>query len=170
VKATRLLAIKLPNGRETLIDFPFAFLCQHAWYVSNSGYVVRSLSGQSVALHREIMGLVHGRELSKDEVVDHINHDTLDNRTCNLRTASRSENQYNRIPIRETKSGFKGVSFHRSSEKWQAMIGLGGKTHHLGIFHNIHEAAASYDQAAIKHYGRFAKTNFPLSAYPEASS
>src|SRR5699024_9227123 len=56
-------------------------------------------------LHRFIMNLPEG----DDRVVDHINHNTLDNRKCNLNAVSVHENQQNRLGARKgSKSGVRG--------------------------------------------------------------
>ena len=44
---------------------------------------------------------------------------------------------------------------------WRARLGVGGKRLHLGTFETATEAAIAYDLAAVKHYGEFARVNFP---------
>ena len=64
---------------------------------------------KDVRLHRLIMGCTTG----DGKVVDHINHDTLDNRKNNLRVTTPAGNVRNsRISIRNT-SGYKGVSYYK---------------------------------------------------------
>ena len=54
------------------------------------------------------------------EEVDHINGDKKDNRWSNLRLASHAENNQNK-PLSTSKntSGIKGVSFHKTTGRWQ---------------------------------------------------
>src|SRR3990167_8879798 len=47
---------------------------------------------RTIPMHRQLMGLKRGERL----VVDHINHDWLDNRKANLRVCTRAENMQNR--------------------------------------------------------------------------
>lgn len=93
--------------------------------------------------------------------VDHINGDKLDNREANLRFCINAENCRNRRRRAGNSSGFKGVSFKRSNSKYQAAIGVDGKTIYLGLFEDPREAARAYDAAAILHHGRFALLNLP---------
>jgi hypothetical protein len=93
-------------------------------------------------------------------LTDHINHILLDNRKCNLRPASYSQNGRNRVSNKNSSSIFKGVHWSKKDNKWKASIKLFGKQTHLGYFSLEEEAAKAYDQAAIGLYGEFAKTNF----------
>ena len=49
-------------------------------------------------VHRLIWRMVTGEDPGEDLVIDHINHDSLDNRWINLRCVTRSENNLNRKP------------------------------------------------------------------------
>ena len=96
--------------------------------------------------------------------IDHINGNTLDNRKCNLRLATASENCRNRVRMSTNKSGYMGVHFDkhaRPSGKWRACIWVNGKNIHLGYFLVAEDAARCRDTAAVKYYGVFAKLNFP---------
>ena len=91
--------------------------------------------------------------------IDHINRDSLDDRWVNLREASNSQNNANKLKQRNSTSGFKGVFRDRrkSTKPWYAQI----KHRSLGAFATAEEAAAAYDAAAAKMYGEFAGLNFP---------
>lgn len=79
---------------------------------------------RTTSLHRFIM------DEPKGFVVDHINHDTLDNTYPNLRVVSQSVNALNRKNAGVTK--YKG--------KWQAKFTFKGKVYHLGYFDTEEEA------------------------------
>lgn len=102
-------------------------------------------------MHRLIMNA------QKGEQVDHINHDTLDNRKSELRFCSYAQNQYNQGRRSNNTSGCKGVSLHKPSGKWQAQIALNGKTIHLGLFATKEEAYTAYCNAALELHGEFSK-------------
>lgn len=93
--------------------------------------------------------------------VDHVNGNGLDNRRGNLRLATASTNGANRGPQRNNTSGFKGVHQNRSTGRWIAQLGVGGRRLRLGTFDTAIEAALIYDAAAREHFGEFARLNFP---------
>jgi hypothetical protein len=96
--------------------------------------------------------------------VDHINHNGLDNRKANLRTATRRQNSYNRIHFRKNPySKYKGVSFKKRTKKWNVQIRYDGQSRFIGSFDSEIEAAKAYDKDAKKHHGEFAVLNFPDS-------
>ena len=67
-------------------------------------------------LHRFIMNL---SDSDTDKVVDHINHNTLDNRKANLNIVGICENQQNRLGARKNnKSGIRGVSWDSKNQDW----------------------------------------------------
>jgi len=102
-------------------------------------------------LHRLIM------DTPKELVVDHINHNTLDNRKCNLRNVTTRENLSNQKRKSECSSQCVGVSWDKQKKKWKAHIAINGKKKHLGYFTNELQAAEAYLQAKIKSF----KGGFP---------
>jgi hypothetical protein len=110
---------------------------------------------REVQMHRVVMGEPEG-------FVDHRNGDGLNNLRDNLRPATPVENMQNSRLSRRNKSGYKGVSFHRATQKWQAAIRVEGRNYGLGSSFPTPEAAAlAYDKAARQHFGAFAALNFP---------
>lgn len=108
---------------------------------------------RSVYLHRFIA------DAGPDVVVDHENQDGLDCRRCNLRVASKAQNQWNRKPKRNTRTGLKGVNIHRASGRWQARIRIDNKVHSLGYHATPELAHAAYCEAAKRLHGEFARTS-----------
>ena len=94
--------------------------------------------------------------------VDHVNHDTLDNRKYNLRAGPQSMNQQNTRRKLNNKSGYKGVNVSSGNrrKKFQAEIRVNGKATFLGRFEKADDAARAYDEAARLHFGANAHTNF----------
>lgn len=118
-------------------------------------YAMAKVDGRTAYMHRLILGL-SGRNTQ----TDHINHNGIDNRRCNLRIVTPQQNQQNRQSRKGT-SQFKGVSWHKNAGKWQAHIRFQGKLRHLGLFDVEREAAEVYDGAALMLFGSFACLNFP---------
>lgn len=87
--------------------------------------------------------------------IDHIDRNGLNNQKSNLRVATFSENAINRAPIK----GFKYKGVHRHGKRFTSAIGHSGGKIYLGIFNSEIEAAAAYNEAAIKYFGEFAYLN-----------
>lgn len=95
------------------------------------------------------------------QVVDHINHDGLDNRRSNLRLCSNVENMRNRAGAPSLNlSGFLGVET-REGGRFRACLWKNGKRLIVGSFGTPEEAARARDEAAKVHFGEFAALNFP---------
>lgn len=94
--------------------------------------------------------------------IDHINGRRWDNRKCNLRICDDSQNNANRRPCSNNKSGYKGVRFNsKKGRKYVVEIRKSGKYTYLGSFACPIEAARAYDKAARELHGEFAWLNFP---------
>jgi hypothetical protein len=114
----------------------------------------------TISMHRYLLDAHAG------QIVDHRDHDTLNNRRDNIRVCSPSESIQNRRKQTNNTSGFIGVSWHKASGKWTAEIHADGKRLHLGLFNDKLEAVLSRDEAAKRLHGEFAVLNFiyrPLS-------
>lgn len=152
--------IKITQGKIALVDDDmFEFLNQWKWVAlrgKNTWYAWRSEGGHSgrktFHMHRIIINAPEGMQ------VDHANGDGLDNRRENLRLCTNSQNQHNTRKRKDNTVGFKGVI--KDGRKYIAVIHVEGETFRLGSFYDPKEAAHAYDEAAKKHYGDFAKTNF----------
>lgn len=106
---------------------------------------------KTVFMHRLLLNF-------PDAEVDHINRDTLDNRRCNLRPCTKSQNEANKRK-QQRKVGFRGVYLNWS--RWRARIRCNGVRYCLGTFSSAEEAAKAYDAKARELFGEFAATNFP---------
>jgi hypothetical protein len=110
-------------------------------------------SSHSIQLHRFILGVTDSTIL-----VDHWNHDGLDNQKDNLRLATLSQNGGNRVLNKNSTTGFKGVRKHNG--KYEArIVNQHGKRISLGHFADPVTAALVYGAAATKKYGEFALCN-----------
>lgn len=112
-----------------------------AW--TGKGYV-------NIHLHREIMNCPSGM------LIDHIDHNTLNNLRSNLRICTKAENMRNRPgPQRNSTSGYRGVYWHKAAGKWMAKIKMNGRNIYLGLFHDKENAKQAYIAANRKYFGKF---------------
>ncbi len=154
--------ITLTQGLIAFVDDEdYKELTVHKWRViwqprQQAFSAVRADGRQIIRMHRQIMEAQPGQD------VDHINHNTLDNRRENLRICTHAENMRNmrNQRLRNGTSIYKGVSWYKQSCKWRAKITMKGHQYHLGHFTNEYDAALAYDTAARKMFGEFALTNF----------
>jgi hypothetical protein len=75
-----------------------------------------------------------------DQVIDHINNNSYDNRIENLRVCTLSQNVYNSKKFKNNTSGVKGVSWCIQKNKWRARLILDKKEIHVGFFNNLEDA------------------------------
>jgi hypothetical protein len=103
-------------------------------------------------LHRLIMNVKNPRIK-----VDHINHNTLDNRKTNLRLCSNSNNNRNRERKNSNnKSGYRNVCWLKKYNKWCDQLQINGKNTILGKFDDVDEAGTFAEQMRQKYYGEYA--------------
>jgi hypothetical protein len=116
--------------------------------------------------HRLAM-IISGVEVPEGMDIDHENRDPTDNRLCNLRVASRSQNVANGgLKDKKPSGGYLGVYTRKGTSKYVAFIASRKtKKSHTGYFDDPKEAAMQRDVWAIKMHGEFATLNFPRSLY-----
>lgn len=89
--------------------------------------------------------------------IDHMNHDFLDNRKCNLRECTQKDNNRNMIIRRNNTSGYQGVCWDKSKNKWMAKIKINHKDIFLGRYDNKELAYRVYNDRAKKNMENFIK-------------
>jgi hypothetical protein len=150
--------IPLTRGQFAIVDAEdYPHLSRFTWFAEDAYktyYAVRKENGKSIKMHRQITS-------APDHlVVDHIDHNGLNNQKSNLRLATFTQNCRNQRRLSHKTSRYKGVHWHKGSKKWSAQITCDNKTHHLGYFTSQIDAAKAYDKAAAKFHGDFAHLNF----------
>lgn len=154
-----MIEIPLTQGQLALIDDEdFELVSQYKWRANfnsklKSFYALTDIRNNgeriTILMHRLIT------DAPKGKVVDHINHNTLDNRKLNLRVCSQSENMMNSRKHIVNTSGYKGVSWYKQTKKWTAQIRIKGKNTGLGYFESPEKAYEAYCNAARIHHGEF---------------
>ena len=158
--------IPLTRGKYAIVDpEDYCSLIEYKWYPCRSGGTFYARRGRrrdddssdfSTQMHRHIIKAPPGM------VIDHINHNGLDNRKANLRIATQRQNSRNCRKLKKASSKYKGVCWHKQFKKWHARIVVNRRQISLGCFNNEIHAAKTYDNAAKKYHGEFASLNFPL--------
>jgi len=152
--------IKLYSGEHVLVDKEdYDELNKYVWRKANgrgTTYAYRNEKERPgifkrVMMHRAIM------KTPKGLVVDHVNHNGLDNRKCNLRNCTYTENLLNSNKKIMASSGYMGV--HKLRDKWMARIQFENITYRLGYFKNKVDAAMAYNEKAREFFGKYARLN-----------
>lgn len=120
----------------------------------SQGYIRISIGGKNYLAHRLAWLYVYG-EFPKD-CTDHINCIGRDNRICNLREATNQENQCNKPANKNNKSGYKGVCWNKTNNKFVAQIKINNKQVRIGQFDCPKEAHKAYCEAADELHKEFA--------------
>ncbi len=147
---------KYPNTLAQVDDSDYDWLNQWKWTATACTeriYVRRVVGGKMLSMHRFIMNP------PKDMVVDHIDGNTMNNQRGNLRVCGQVQNLWNQRRHVSESSKYKGVSFHKTKNKFQSRISVNGKLIHLGTFGSEIDAAMAHDEAAKKYHGEFAVLN-----------
>ena len=157
--------IPLTQGKFAIVDDDmFDYLNQWKWCVSKMGhwcYATRSVrkngKNKLILMHRQILKAKLG------QIIDHKNHNSLDNRIENLRFCSNSQNFQNSVKRENCSSKYKGVTWCKRKNKWLSLItkpNTNSQSQYIGYFGSEIKAAKAYDKAAKKYFGEFANFNF----------
>ena len=144
---------KVVNGKEFIFDKDdYKLVSQYIWHIFI--YVENRNKNKVIRLHRLLFGLENS-----DIQVDHVNHNKLDNRRCNLRLCTNQQNRFNERKRKNKTSIYKGVSWNKKYERWGSRITYNGKEYHLGYFISEQDAGLAYNKKAIELFGEFAWLN-----------
>lgn len=124
-----------------------------AGWQTHRGYWMVKLCGGKFLAHRVIWAITHDEW--PEEQIDHINGDPSDNRIENLRIANQSQNNWNRPIFRNNTTGFPGVTYEPSRNKYKAAIRIDGKPKNLGRFDSAEEASEAYQRECVRTRGEF---------------
>jgi len=123
--------------------------------LNKDGYIKVSIDQKKIFAHRVIFLMHHGY---LPEEVDHINGNRSDNRIENLRASTKVENHYNEKIRSNNKSGVKGVSWHKASQKWQVIVTACKRKISMGLFNDFELAELVAHEARAKFHGKFANS------------
>jgi hypothetical protein len=156
--------IPLYNAKGLVTDYSivdkndYEELLKGNWYKDINGYAAGSINEYKGTLHKY---LIKKYNIPEKDVIDHKNHNRLDNRLDNLRTVSFSQNSQNRdkISSKKTTSKYIGVCKTKNDTQWRMSIRIENNKK-LTYFFDIEEHAAyCYDLLAVQIHGPEAKIN-----------
>lgn len=146
--------IPLRNKDGLIVDFAFVSkedynnVMKYKWYKTHEGYAISKKA--RTTMHQLILG-----KSKEGYVIDHINHNKLDNRRNNIFFNTIDGNCQNKVKSKKTSSKYLGVSWNTERKKWCAASGR----KFLGHFTDEKEAAIKYDTYVLLKYGKHASTN-----------
>lgn len=148
---------------DRVINFPYTWSAKYdpdleQYYVEATVHrkLIEEGYSKAMKLHKFVMNV------NNDRVVDHINHDTLDNTKANLRVISHSNNSTNRKSRNSNnKSGYRNVCWSKNENKWIVQLQINKKNKILGRFdyEDLDKAGQFAEEMRQKYYGEFAGKN-----------
>lgn len=124
---------------------PITYARRYTWF--NGKYT-------AILMHRIVLCI-----FKKDEHGDHISGNTMDNRKCNLRKSTHTQNMQNRAKLTKVScSWYQGVSYKESKKRWVACISVDKKQKQTFCDSELN-AAREYNRMAILYRGEFARIN-----------
>jgi hypothetical protein len=155
------MEVHLRGGLTAFVDDDdYERVAMHKWYAyaeRRSRREVWYVRGDSAAdrqlMHRFLLNAPKGTP------VDHRDGNGLNNTRQNIRLCSATQNIANRGPMATNTSGFKGVTLHKGTGKWQAQVQVGGRCVYLGLYVSPDLAhAESYERVAASFFPGFSRT------------
>lgn len=113
------------------------------------GYSRGHVRGNMLYAHRIAWAMIYGDWPAGE--IDHINGDPADNKICNLRSVTKSQNMRNQKRHKSNTSGATGVHWNKHRRRWVARILHEKKIKHVGSFHKLEDAMRARRQAEEKY-------------------
>jgi hypothetical protein len=132
-------------------------IIKYKWHKTGNNYCMSNVD--NYLLHRIIM------DAEKDDVVDHIDRNTFDNRKFNLRLTNKQKNCFNSNIYKNNASGIIGVSFNNEKNKWKSYITINNKQKSLGYYDDINEATIARLVAEYQYFGSFSPQRHLFKQY-----
>jgi hypothetical protein len=137
------------DGDEAIVDLSdLRLISHHNWYCDQNGYAISWCvkTERTISMARLILKAPKGKQ------IDHKNFNRLDNRRCNIRLCTQTQNLQNRRGRSAT--GFKGVE--KGKYGYSARIRHNGQREYLGHFKRVEMASQAYNEKALEYHGEFA--------------
>lgn len=164
------MVLRTKSGHTILFDVEdFELLSQYTWTATynskrTSYYActtIKKADGKrtTMSMHRLLMDMRY--DLTHQ--VDHKNHNGLDNRRCNLRKCTRSQNQWNRRKAKNNTTGFSGVWWDQKLNMFRGSVNCKGKRYFTSYCTTARKAAKLRDELAKKLHSEFFKPSLEVT-------
>jgi hypothetical protein len=151
-RINQLVSIDFETGVLTWIDNyqrPDLIGKRAGWL--NEGYWRVSIDGHSYYCCQIVWFVGHG--IWPDKTLDHIDLDKANDALSNLRLATKGQNCLNSKLSSRNTSGFRGVSFCNTTQRWRSSIRINGREKNLGRYDTPEEAHEAWKAAAASAFG-----------------
>lgn len=143
------------NDYDLVIQFKwFIYRCTFKGKKARTFYAIARIKNVMTRMHRLIMD-AHNPKI----LIDHKDHNGLNNQRDNLRLANAKQNQFNMRPHVNNKTGFKGVSYHKGDKMYMVFMKVNDKNTYFGSYKTPVDAAKRYNELARQYHGEFAYQN-----------
>lgn len=145
------------TNKEFYFDLDDYDLIKDETWIEVRGYILSTR--YNIPMHRIIMNV---QDVPYNNImVDHIKgcESKNDNRKCNLRISTPSQNAKNQRLHKNNRSGISGVNWDDRKKKWIARIGVDNKRINLGCFDNFEDAVSARKKAEDKYFGEWSYSN-----------
>jgi hypothetical protein len=159
-----VITFQTSEGIDCLLDDEDADLAQYTWHIqSRHGPTRQYTASRGLYARAHLRNIITsrklGRELEEHEECFNKNKNLTDCRRENILIGTRQQIRAHAQKRSNNTTGYKGVSFEKSSGRWVATIKIDGKTKWLGRYSSPEEAARAYNQVAQDLFGEYAWLN-----------
>ncbi|MFW6016554.1 MAG: hypothetical protein ACOCRK_08950 [bacterium] len=119
---------------------------KYKWYLLSNGYVASGCGSNCILLHRFVM------DCPNNMYIDHQDLNPLNNQKRNLNICTNKENNENKGLYSHNTSGYTGVVWDKSREKWKAQIIVNDKCIFGGRFNAKSEAIKCRKELENKYF------------------
>ena len=145
-----------------------SYLKDYKWISCTNKYGQISIQTAVNKVTKLIHQMIYEREYPKwmwhGAIIDHISdsyygNKRRDNRKCNLRICTQTDNTKNKSLYKNNKSGHSGVYYNKRDKIWCAYINCKNKGYYLGQYKTKEEAIEIREKYEKEFFGEFAPTN-----------
>lgn len=150
-----IVYMKSKTSNDVIIfdEYNLSKVLPYSWSVDN-GYAVSRINNKKIRMHKLIKNCAIGMSIDHIKSFDGIPK-SLNNLETNLREVTHQQNMMNQQKRTNSTSGYRGVTFHKASGKWQPQIFANGKRIYLGLWDTPEKAFEIRQEAEKKYFKEY---------------